>query len=226
MSDALRDRVVLVTGGSGGIGVAVAAELRARGARCWAGSRSLPDAAERRTVRLDARDRASVDAAIRRITARDGRLDGAVIAHGGGHFAPVSDLDAAALREDLEDHVVGTLHLLAALGGALEGSGTIVVVGSIAALEPLDECGGYAAAKAAQRMLARVAAGELRARGVRVSLVHPGAVDTAIWDGRPGFDRSRMLRPAAVARVIADLFAQARDAHVTETTVLPPGGVL
>ncbi|RMF74459.1 MAG: SDR family oxidoreductase [Acidobacteria bacterium] len=217
---------VLVVGGSGGIGAAVAEALRARGRRCWTGARNLPDDPATRRVRLDARDRGSIDAALARIAAHDGPPGAAVLAHGGGHFAPVARLVPDALREDLETHVVGTLHLLGALHEALAEGGAIVVVGSIAACEPLGDCGGYGAAKAAQRMLVRVAAEEFRDRRLRVTLIHPGAVDTAIWDGRPGFDRDRMLRPQAVARVIADLLEADREAHVTELTVLPPEGRL
>ncbi len=220
-------RAVLVTGGTGGIGGAVAGELRRRGARCWTGSRRLTDDPDARTLRLDVRDERSIATAIDAITARDGRLDDAVLAHGGGRFADVAALDPVAIRDDLDEHVVGTLRLLRRLRGALGRDGSIVIVGSIAATRAFPGCGSYGAAKAAQRMLALVAAEEFRADGIRVTLVHPGAVDTPLWDGREeSFDRARMMPAAALAPLIADLLETPPGAHVTEVTVMPRGGVL
>lgn len=220
-------RTFLVTGGTGGIGGAVAGELRRRGAHCWIGSRRLDDDSAARTVKLDARDDRSIAAALEAITARDGRLDGVVLAHGGGRFAEIAALEPEALLEDLDDHVVGTLRLLRRLRGALARDGSVVIVGSIAATRAFPRCGSYGAAKAAQRMLALVAAEEFRADGLRVTLVHPGAVDTPMWDRREEpFDRTRMMPVAALAPLIADLLEAPPEAHVTELTVMPRGGVL
>ena len=60
---------------------------------------------------------------------------------------------------------------------------------------------------------------------MRVTTVSPGATDTAIWDGRPGFDRSQMLRAEDVAGMIVDVIARPGVA-ITELELLPPSGLL
>jgi short-subunit dehydrogenase len=103
--------------------------------------------------------------------------------------------------------------------------GHIVIIGSISAQRPFIDCGTYTAAKAGQHGLARVLTEEARPYNVRVTLVVPGATDTAIWDDRPGFDRERMMQPDDVAGVVASIVARSRIS-VEEVTVLPPAGAL
>jgi len=60
---------------------------------------------------------------------------------------------------------------------------------------------------------------------VRVTSVIAGAVDTPIWDDRPGFDRAKMMRADELAALIVDVVARPSVA-VDEIVVLPPGGTL
>jgi NAD(P)-dependent dehydrogenase (short-subunit alcohol dehydrogenase family) len=101
----------------------------------------------------------------------------------------------------------------------------IVNVASVAAFRTFTSCAGYSAAKEGQRGLTRVLVEEARALGVRVTGLYPGAVDTPIWDGRAGFDRTAMLRPADVAGVVVEIIARPELA-VEELVVMPPAGAL
>ena len=87
------------------------------------------------------------------------------------------------------------------------------------------ECATYTAAKAGQHGFTKVLAEEARPYNVRVTLVVPGATDTAIWDDRPGFDRDRMMQADDVAGLVASIVARSR-LSVEEITVLPPAGAL
>ena len=70
-------------------------------------------------------------------------------------------------------------------------------------------------------------AAEVRGRGVRVGALSPGAVDTPFWDGIPSPpDRSRMLRPEAVAEAALLVAAQPPGAFVEEIVLAPTPGVL
>jgi hypothetical protein len=60
---------------------------------------------------------------------------------------------------------------------------------------------------------------------VRVTNVLAGAVDTPIWDERPGFDREAMMDPAELAAMVVDLVERPRVAP-DELRVVPPSGVL
>jgi NAD(P)-dependent dehydrogenase (short-subunit alcohol dehydrogenase family) len=103
--------------------------------------------------------------------------------------------------------------------------GHIVIVSSHAAHEAFTDCGGYTAAKAGQLGLARVIAAEARPYNVRVTALLPGATDTPIWDGRPGFDRTKMMKPDDVASFLVSILARP-DIAVEEVIVRPPAGVL
>ena len=74
-----------------------------------------------------------------------------------------------------------------------------MIIGSHVAHRAFTDCGGYTAAKAGQLGLARVLAEEARPYDIRVTALLPGATDTPIWDERPGFDRTKMMKPEDVA---------------------------
>ncbi len=98
------------------------------------------------------------------------------------------------------------------------GGGSFITVGSVADHVGFPENAAYAASKYGLRGLHETLVAEYRGTGVRLTLVSPGATDTAIWDPfdpeqRPGFPtREAMLRPADVAAAV--LFVATRPAHV------------
>ena len=227
---ALAGRLALVTGGSSGVGAACARALAAEGAavvacgRRFARARLLPPAGgEVLATHLDVTDEREVAERIAELPA----LDVLVCSHGQGTFAPIARASVAEVRAMLEVHVLGTL---ACAREALRHMqprqrGHIVIVASHAVNHAFVECGGYTAAKAGQVGLARVLAAEARPYNVRVTTVLLGATDTPIWDDRPGFDRSKMLKPEEVASFVAAIVARPELA-VDEVVVTPAAGVL
>lgn len=220
-----------MVGGSSGIGDATARELQARGARVVAlarrfsasSGRPLPEPGQRVDLQLDACDPSAVTARFAEL----GALDALILSMGLGYFAPVLDTPPSALHELLRVHVEGTLLCCQAALPAMKraGKGILVSVGSLASRETFADCGAYAAAKAAQAILLRVLADELRPHGVRVTQLLAGAVDTALWDSREGFEPGEMLDPAQVAAILCDVVARPA-AHVEELVVMPPAGRL
>jgi NAD(P)-dependent dehydrogenase (short-subunit alcohol dehydrogenase family) len=236
----LAGQVALVSGASRGIGRAVALAFAREGARVTLLARGrgdlervagaietgggsalvLPgDAAEEDTARR------AVEAAL----ARFGRLDCLVTAQGAGAFGPletsrVQDWDAM-LRANL---TATYLLCRAALPPMLAaGQGTIIALVSLAAVRAIPGCAAYTASKAGVLGLVRALSAEVRGRGVRVAALCPGAVDTPFWDGIPSPpDRSRMLRPEAVAEAALLVAAQPPGAFVEEIVLAPTPGVL
>jgi 3-oxoacyl-[acyl-carrier protein] reductase len=225
----LTGKLAVVTGGSSGIGAACARAFADDGATVVAAARRFsrgtvaPAPGQVAQAHLDVTDEEAVEAFIGALPS----LDVLVCSHGSGTFAPIVDSSAAALREMLDVHITGTfLCARAALRRMLrQRRGHIVIVGSHAAHHAFQECGGYTAAKAGQLGLARVLAAEARPFDVRVTALLPGATDTPIWDDRPGFDRSKMMKPEALAGFLIAIVSRPEIA-VDEVVVTPPAGVL
>jgi len=221
----------VVTGASSGIGAAVAAAFAAEGAvvvgvarRFSATELAAPAPAGAVTeLQLDVADEARVDA----LFAAIGDVDVLVNNAGVGYFAPLERMELAQLREMLDCHVVGTFLCSRAALRAMKARqrGHIVNVISTAAIDTFTECSGYTAAKLGQLGLTRVLREEARAYDVRVTALIPGAVDTPIWDTRPGFDRSKMLPSSELAAAIIDVVTRPAIA-VDEIVIRPPAGNL
>jgi short-subunit dehydrogenase len=207
---------VLVTGGSSGVGRAVAVELAARGARVLATARRAERLAElERAVPGIATMAGDITAAATRRQLLDharNHLDGldvVVAAAGGGAIGPFRNADPATLRTIMEldffapaELVREALPLLAA--------GTdpaIVLVGSILGRHPLPLHAEYCAAKAALASLAGSLRAELAADGIDVVLASLGPTESEFWDSlaagrRPAWSGGRPLTAEATAAAI------------------------
>ena len=150
-----------------------------------------------------------------------------VCAAGVGSFGPIVNASVAELREMLEVHVIGTLTCAREALRRMQPRrrGHIVMIGSHVVHEAFTECASYTAAKMGQLGLARVLAEEARPFDIRVTSLLAGATDTPIWDDRPGFDRSKMMRPETVASFLVSIVSRPEMA-VEEVVVRPPAGAL
>lgn len=185
----LRERVAIVTGGSRGIGQAIAAALRDEGA-CVAISardeRALEGAAEAlRTpgarilpVVADARDRAAIERMVDLVVTTFGRVDILVnnaATAGGSARGPLAEIEDGELLADLDTKLVGYLRGIRATAPdmALRRWGRIVNIGGLSGRR----AGNYGGAtNLALAHLTRTAALELGPSGITVNLVHPGNV--------------------------------------------------
>lgn len=196
---------VLVTGATGGIGRATAAALSARGARLVLAGRNeaaLAEIAERvggRAVPGDLTEPGAPEA----LVAAAGPVDLLVNNAGVGRAAPFPDVSAEEVERLLRlDLAVPIALTRLVLPGMLQRrAGRVVLVGSIAGLVGVRGEAVYAAAKGGLAMLAASLADELAGTGVGVTLVAPGAVDTAFFARRGAAYDRRFPRPVRAERV-------------------------
>jgi NADP-dependent 3-hydroxy acid dehydrogenase YdfG len=217
----LTGQVAVVTGGGSGIGEWTARLLAAEGAQVViCGRRPGPIEGVARAIEkdgglcaaraVDLEDAAAAAAFAQWTLERFGRVD--VLVNNAGHSSHARSVRWVGLAEWESVMAVNltAVYVLtqAVLPGMLErGGGTIVTVGSLAALKP-GLIGGavYGAAKAAVRNLMGHVHNTLRNRGIRATIVMPAEVDTPILDKRPlnpdAAARATMMQAEDVARVI------------------------
>jgi NAD(P)-dependent dehydrogenase (short-subunit alcohol dehydrogenase family) len=197
----------LISGGSSGIGLALAHRLAEAGwdltlmARDWSrlAAAQAAVALHGRAVDIrsvDVADEASVAAVVAAATARLGPPD-LVVACAGIVVPGCFDAQPpSAFRRSMEVNYLGALHLVrAALSVMRPRGGRIVLVASGAALIGLYGYTSYAPTKFAVRGLAEALRSELAAEGIGVSVVYPPDTDT------PGFREERRIRPAITSRL-------------------------
>ena len=220
---ALAGRAAVVTGGSRGIGAAIAGALVARGADVLVCGRSAEPLARSRdaagsgagdgapagrleTLQADVRDAAQARGLIDRAAALFGGLDILVNNAGVSRFGELAAQSDDDWREIVETNLGGVFHCCRAAIPALRrrGGGWIVNVGSLAGSHPFAGAAAYCASKAGVNALSEALMQEVRQEGIRVCCVAPGSVDTR-FAGDPPADTSWKLTAGDVARVVVDL---------------------
>jgi short-subunit dehydrogenase len=224
--DVSEQKIALVTGGSSGIGLAVARQLTARGTRVALVARTeqrLNDAARAlggEAFVSDMNDLASVSALPARVVERMGALDILVNNAGLHHRGPLLAIDPLALAEMITVNLIAPVVLCRAAVPRLRKPGNIVNVASLAGMVPMPLQVTYGASKAGLRAFSLGLREELAGSGVTVSVVSPGPVDTGFF----GAELERVAdvvfsQPMSSADEVAKAIISCIDAGTPETAL-------
>jgi NADP-dependent 3-hydroxy acid dehydrogenase YdfG len=228
---------VLVTGGSRGIGRAIALRFAREGARVAIAARTSSDLDKAvleinaaggagRAQQVNVADHGSVEAAVyRAVEFTGGALD--VLVNNAGVFdvKPFAQLDVATWKRHIEVNLSGAFFVTSeALDALLESERAHVFnISSIAGKRAFPGGVAYSTTKYGLRGFSDALREDLRSNKVRVSTIYPGSTDTGIFKNVPGnWDRSKMNKPEDVAEVVWKAYNAPDGENVDDLDVPPP----
>lgn len=192
-----KDKTVMITGASSGIGRGLALEVARRGASVGLIARraeALADLvaqieeANGKALALpgDVQDENSIRAAADQLRAAFGRIDILVANAGVATTGDAAELSASTVANVINTNVLGAANSAAAVVPEMikQGSGQLVVISSLAAYRGLPKSAAYCASKAAVSAFFESLRLDLQPRGISVTIIHPGFIKTPLTAGR------------------------------------------
>lgn len=182
----LAEKVAVITGGSTGIGLAIAKRFVSEGAHVYITGRrqaeldvavqAIGGTAE--SARVDSTDLAQLQALFDRVKEKHGKLDVLVANAGGGSLLPLGQITEEHFDDTFARNVKGTLFTVQTALPLLGKGSSVILTGSTAASGGTEAFSVYAASKAAVRAFARNWILDLKGRAIRVNTLSPGPIKT------------------------------------------------
>jgi 3-oxoacyl-[acyl-carrier protein] reductase len=229
----IRDASALVTGAGRGIGREVALALAREGARLTVVSRNAAEldslvseieAVGSRGVAFagDLRSRSACDGAVAAAVAHFGGLQLLVNNAGIGQFASVEETDDQVWDDVIGTNLTAVFRLTRAAIPHLAGrGGQIVMISSLAGQNPIAGMATYCASKAALDHFAACLMLEVRPKGIRVTTIAPGSVDTSFAAMPRSDESSWKLTAEDIARTVVDVVSLRDGAHTSRVEMRP-----
>ena len=215
----LNDKSAIVTGGTKGIGRAIAEELVRAGANVCVSARhqeevdravrELIDLGNGRAIgfRCDVRDYQQVKELLAQTADEFGGPDILINNAGIGMFETVESMSPEDFRAILETNVFGVFYCCHEAIPRMKrrGGGYIINISSLAGANPHPRMAAYNASKFGLNGFSEALMQEVRHDNIKVSYIMPGSVNTEFGGDEPNADKSWQLQPADIARVVLDL---------------------
>jgi NAD(P)-dependent dehydrogenase (short-subunit alcohol dehydrogenase family) len=245
MSERMDGKVVIVTGGSSGIGRATAIAFAREGANVVIAARRVNEGEEAVRqiveaggkaifVQTDVTQAKEVQALVDRTLEQYGRLDAAFNNAGSGKGIPLIDLTEEEWEQEIAVNLKSVwLCLKYQIPAMLKtGKGAIVNMASQGAILGVPNYTAYGAAKGGAVALTRAAAAEYAAEGIRINAISPGAIETELWANAPagmleqvaaGIPMQRVGQPQDIAETVVWLCSDAAG-FITGQNIAIDGG--
>jgi NAD(P)-dependent dehydrogenase (short-subunit alcohol dehydrogenase family) len=237
----LLGKVAVVTGGSRGIGLAIASALVSEGCEVLITGRNqqtLEQAAAELgreggngrilAVECDIRDNEAVTRMFATVVKEFGRLD--ILVNNAGisqSAAPLHETPVKLWRDIIDTNLTGTFLCTRAAVPLMQSGSTILNIISVAARESFAGYAPYNASKAGALSLTRTLREELKPTGIRVTAILPGATDTEIWrQVMPDAPRDKMIEAESVAKLVLEAVVLSPKANLTELVLDPMTGAM
>jgi NAD(P)-dependent dehydrogenase (short-subunit alcohol dehydrogenase family) len=231
----MNGRVAVVTGGTRGIGRAIAEALVSAGANVAITARSEDDLAsavsqlnENGPGRAagyvcDVRDYEQVKSVFANIAGDLGGVDILINNAGIGIFGQVESMDVADFRAVLETNVFGVFHCCHEAIPLMKrrGGGYIINISSLAGTNAHPEMAAYNASKFGLNGFSEALMQEVRHDKIKVSYIMPGSVNTEFGGDEPSNEKSWQIQPADIAQVVMDLLQQPERSLVSRVEIRP-----
>lgn len=246
MNSGLQGKVVLVTGGSRGIGAAIVRRFASLGSHVVIGYRSDSEAANRLAdelvtaggnciaIQADVGNPDDIKAFVAAAVARFGKIDVLVNCAAIGPYRPLGQMDAPFIRSILDTNVMGTVLMTEeVLPHLASPGGRIINFASALAYRPIPTSSVYSASKAAVVTLTHAFAKELGPKGITVNALAPGVIETDMTSKIIAERGDQIMAMTPLARIgqpddiagIVTFLASPEAEWITGRTIVADGGV-
>jgi NAD(P)-dependent dehydrogenase (short-subunit alcohol dehydrogenase family) len=232
-------KVAVITGGSRGIGLAIAeafAEAKYKVTILAREATRLQAAVDKLKSRglliqsqvCDVIDATSVESAFAQISAKHNQIHVLVNNAGVAHaLASAEKLSLETWKQVIDTNLTGTFLVTRAALSLMQSGGTIVNNLSVAAIQPFAGMSAYNASKYGAYGFTQALREDLRKSGIRVLALLPGATDTDIWSQFwPDAPREKMVSPRTVAEAVVHAVSAPANISIDEIRLGPASGVL
>jgi NADP-dependent 3-hydroxy acid dehydrogenase YdfG len=247
MSKGIESKVVLITGGAGGIGSEAARALASRGAKLALADIDeaklddvlkgiVSDGGAARSYKVDVTDKRQVQSVVDTVVHDFGTLDVLINSAGTMFIRPMAEVNTTEWEMTVDLNIKGTLWgIAAALPIFLaRKTGHIINLGSVHGLKVFSPGGAvHSASKFAIHAISEGLRAEMVENAIRVTTVTPGAVNSGIQNKTTGMDRARIyeiyqnaIPPSAIARAILFAIEQPANVDINEIVVRPTAQVI
>jgi NAD(P)-dependent dehydrogenase (short-subunit alcohol dehydrogenase family) len=204
----MKEKIVLITGANGGLGIEVTRGFLEAGATVVGVSRNIRQqdfpAANFRAYSADLTQARATQDVVSRIVSEFGRIDALVHVMGGFAAARIDETDDETWTKMQDLNLTSAFYVAREVLKAMRqsGGGRLIAIGSLAAVEPHASLGAYATFKSALTMLYRTIALENQDKKITANVILPGTMDTpGNRAAMPGADPAKWVKPADVAKV-------------------------